>query len=200
MQSPVLKVLIFCAVTAAIILFCVVFGGYSSFYRSQNRIEESKNILVESCRERLALLPAVSDFLKKINMDTPSSVDQSIAKAESVLTAVFQQKSPLEEQTTKDFEASQVHLTIEIKKILDGLKDVFDPESRKEFNSLKERVFKDQDDLYMAGDRYNYEVSYFNERVKSFPVSLIARLFGFHRITYYPFSEQAFPPARKAFE
>ena len=198
MQSSNLKFSAFCSLTAAIILFCVIFGGYTSFYRSQNRIEDSKTALVESCRERLLLLPELSDFMKRVIPDTP--MDYPLEKTNALLADILAQKLPLDEQMAKEFEASQTELTLHIKEILARLKDLSDPENKKKIESLKLKLFKAQDNLYMAGDTYNYEISYFNMRIKSFPVSLIAKLFKFHNITYYPFSDQAFLPARKAFE
>ncbi len=200
MQNPLMKVFAFCSVTAAIILFCVIFGGYTSFYRSQNRIEFSKKALVDSCRERLELLPALSAFMTKSVPDSPLSMDQDLKKADALLMDVLQQSLPLEEQMTKDLETSQTELTAQIKEAFDLLKPVSDQESMEVFESLKLKFFKAQDNLYIAKDQYNYEVLYFNMRTRSFPVSLIAKLFKFDKIVYYPFSDQAFLPARKAFE
>ncbi|OGR13523.1 MAG: hypothetical protein A2277_18640 [Desulfobacterales bacterium RIFOXYA12_FULL_46_15] len=200
MQHPFLKVIAFFSILAAIILFCIILGGYSSFYRSQNRIESSKTALVESCRERLALLPDLSRFMTKHIPSLPSDMVQINENLNLLLMDVLNRKLPLEEKMTKDFEASQTDLTIQINKLFSGFKDVFDPENKKEFESLKQKFLKAQDNLYIAGDRYNYEVSYFNMRINSFPVSLIGKLFGFNKVIYYPFSEQAFLPARKAFE
>ncbi|MDA8136340.1 MAG: LemA family protein [Desulfobacteraceae bacterium] len=200
MQNPLLKFFAFCSIAAVIVLFCVVFGGYTSFYRSQNRIEDSKSALVESCRERLLLLPELSNVMEKVSPDLPPDMNHSLEKARVILGNVLQQKGPLEEKMTKDFENSQTGLTMQIKEIFARLKDVSEPEGMKEIEALKQKFFKAQDNLYVAGDQYNYEVSYFNGRVNSFPVSLIAKLFGFHDIRYYPFSDQAFLPARKAFE
>ena len=198
MQSSHLKFFAFCSIAAAIVLFCVIFGSYTSFYRSQNRIEDATTALVESCQKRLLLFPELSDFMKKISPDTP--MDHPLEKANALLMDVLQQKLPLDEQKTKDFETSQTGLTMQIKEIFVRLKDVSDSKNMAELESLKQKFFKAQDNLYVAGDQYNYEVSYFNGRVQSFPVSLIAKLFNFHEIIYYPFSDQAFLPARKAFE
>ena len=200
MQSPLLKFFAFCSIAAAIVLFCVIFGGYTSFYRSQNRIEDAKTALVESCQKRLLLLPELSSVLERVSPDMGPPMDESLEKANALLRDVLQQKLPLEEEMTKEFESSQTDLTMRIKEIFVRLKDVSEPKSMEEFESLKQKFFKAQDNLYVAGDQYNYEVSYFNGRIKSFPVSLIAKLFGFHKIIYYPFSGQAFLPARKAFE
>jgi len=127
-------------------------------------------------------------------------MDHPLEKANALLADILQQKLPLDEQKTKDFETSQTDLTLYIKESLTRLEAVSDPENKKKAESLKLKFFKAQDGLYLAKDAYNDEVSYFNMRVKSFPVSLFAKLFGFHKILYYPFSDQAFLPARKAFE
>lgn len=200
MQNSSLSAFALASIAAAIVLFCVIFGGYTSFYRSQNRIEDSKTALVESCRERMLLLPVLSGFLERVSPDMPPAMNQSQEKANDLLMDVLQQKLPLEEKTTTEFENSQTGLTIQIKEILARLKDMSDPKNLEEAESLRQKFFKAQDNLHVAKEKYNYEVSYFNRRVRSFPVSLIAKLFGFHEIIYYPFSDQAFLPSRKAFE
>ncbi len=198
MQNSSLSALALASIATAIVLFCVIFGGYTSFYRSQNRIEDSKTALVESCRERMLLLPALSGFLERMGPDIPPPMDQE--KANAFLMGVLQQERPLGEEMTKEFESSQTGLTMQIKDIFARLKDISGPKNLEETESLRQKFFKAQDNLYVAREKYNYEITYFNRRVQSFPVSLIAKLFGFHEIIYYPFSDQAFLPARKAFE
>ena len=202
MQHPLLKVFAFFSVLLAIILSSIIFGGYSSFKRSENRIESSKNLLADSCRARTLLLPELSAFMTK-KMLPASSMEQAAEKAEIIVARVLSQKLPLDGQMTAEFEAVQTDLTFQIKEIFVGLKSILDPDDRKSKNdldSLIQKISKAQDTLYVAKDRYNYEVSYFNRRIKSFPVSLIAKLFGFNKTLYYPFSDQAFLPARKVFE
>jgi LemA protein len=200
MQNSSLSALALASIATAIVLFCVIFGGYTSFYRSQNRIEDSKTALVESCRERMLLLPALSGFLERVSPDIPPPMDQPLEKANALLMGVLQQERPLGEEMTKEFESSQTGLTMQIKGIFARLKDISGPKNLEEIESLRQKFFKAQDNLYVAREKYNYEITYFNRRVQSFPVSLIAKLFGFHEIIYYPFSDQAFLPARKAFE
>nr|NJM02457.1 LemA family protein [Desulfobacula sp.] len=192
MQSPLLKLLAPCSIAAAIVLFCIVFGGYTSFYRSQNRIEASKTALAESCRERRLLLPELSDFIERVNPDTPAPMDPSLEKADTILRDILLQEGPLKEETTRQFESSQTDLTLRIKEILARFENVADPKSMEGFEPLKQKIYKSQDALYVAVDRYNYEVCYFNGRIKSFPVSLIAKLFGFHKIIYHPFPARPF--------
>ncbi len=200
MQNSSLSAFALASIATAIVLFCVIFGGYTSFYRSQNRIEDSKTALMESCRERMLLLPALSGFLERVNPDIPPPMGHPLEKANALLMDVLQQKRPLEEKMTKEFENSQTGLTMQIKDIFVRLKAVSGPNNPAETEALRQKFFKAQDNLYVAKEKYNYEVSYFNRRVRSFPVSLIAKLFGFHEIVYYPFSDQAFLPSRKVFE
>ena len=199
MQGSFLKLTAPLSILAAILLFCVIFGGYTSFYRSENRIEDSKTALVDACRARIDLLPDLLTFMEK-KMLPLSLMEQAIIKAETITAEVLGLKPPLEEQMTKKFEAAQTDLTVQIKNNLAGLNEVFDAESKNEFEALKQKLFKAQDNVYTAKDTYNEEVSYFNMRIESFPVSYIAKLFGFNKIIYYPFSEQAFLPAQKTFE
>lgn len=199
-QGSYLKFIAFCAILTGILVSSMVFGGYSSFVRAEERIAGAKTVLLESCRERLALLPALATLIGEKNLQsTPATMAQTLEKANALLQDVMQLKLPLDEQMTKEFETSQTALTMRIHESFTRLQEVTAQDGNKEMESLRQKFLKAQDNLFMANESYKEEVLYFNMRLKSFPVLYIAKLFGFHKTTYYPFSEQAFLPARKAF-
>ena len=201
MPNPIFKVTVFLLVLMAIILFSVIFGGFTSLYRSQNRIESAKVILIDTCRERLAFLPRMTEFSEAEQSQSDSDVrNQNIETTKTLITKIQNQEEPLEEAQTKAFETLHNDIGLAIRDRFLYLDSIYGQKNNPGFELLKKDLSKVQDKLFKAKERYNYEVAYFNQRVKSFPLSLMAKLFNFDEIAYYPLSDYAFLPAHKLFE
>ncbi|SDU60949.1 LemA family protein [Desulfobacula phenolica] len=205
MLEPWLKFTGICSVVMAIIVFCVIFGGYSSFVRSQNRIEASKSLLTDACQKRLDIVPELVEIIKTSRIKTSiPSINQTAQKAAIILKQVIAHESAVENALIKDFELSQTQLTFHIKQTLSQLEALVDKNSSQyvssqQFSALKKQVDTTQDNLFVIQKRYNKEVAYFNLRTKVFPGFLIAKLFGFNKIHYTSISKDLFLPAQKTF-
>jgi LemA protein len=181
-----------------IIFTCMVFGGYSSFVRAEQRIVGAKVVLIDICRERMVLLEQLDGFLRERNMPQGAMVmADTLQQAGAVLEKVGQIDSPLDRQTIGEFEASQSALGTYLRESFNRLPELTDEISRGRFAEFRLQLAQAQDNIYVAHRKYMEEIDYFNMRLESFPVAYIARLFGFDKSRYYPPSEQAFLPARK---
>jgi LemA protein len=201
MPNAIFKVTVFLLVLMAIILFCVIFGGFTSLYRSQDRIESAKVILIDTCRERLELLPGLAALSETEPSRAGSTArTQDIETAKLLISKLLNQQEPLENAQTKIFESLQNDIGLAIKDRLLQLESIYGQKNNRKFELLKKDLSKVQDKLFKAKERYNYEVAYFNRRVKTFPLSLMSKLFNFDGIVYYPLSDYAFLPAHKIFE
>jgi LemA protein len=192
------KFILFCTVLMGIIFTCMVFGGYSSFVRAEQRIVGAKVVLIDICRERMVLLEQLDGFLRERNMPQGAMVmADTLQQAGAVLEKVGQIDSPLDRQTIGEFEASQSALGTYLRESFNRLPELTDEISRGRFAEFRLQLAQAQDNIYVAHRKYMEEIDYFNMRLESFPVAYIARLFGFDKSRYYPPSEQAFLPARK---
>ena len=189
----------FCFVFFGIVLFCVVLGGYTSFWRSQNRIEASKSLLTDACQKRLDLLPEFIEMAKKNKTQTDRpGTNQTVQKAEKILQLAISQKTPLEKALIKEFEISQSKLTFQLKDLFTQLEGSPEQNSQ-QFKALRNRVYKAQDNLFVARQKYNHEVNYFNTRSTAFLTSLFAKLFGFDKMEYIEISKDLLLPANEIF-
>ncbi|WP_299976819.1 LemA family protein [Desulfobacula sp.] len=189
----------FCFVFFGIVLFCVVLGGYTSFWRSQNRIEASKSILTDACQKRSELLPGLIEMAEKSKtpIDRPG-INQTAQKANKILQLVISQKTPLEKELIKEFEISQSKLTFQLKDLFIQLEG--SPEqSSQQFKALRNSVYEAHNNILLIKRRYNDEVNYFNTRAVAFPAFLFAKLFGFDKMEYIEISKDLFLPAEKTF-
>jgi len=190
----------FCAIFTAIITFCVLAGGYTSFWRSENRIKGSTDYLTDACQTRLNLLPKLIERIKKNNLQIPlSTLESSAREAEKVLQHVIAAKAPLEEILIKEFEITQSKLTSQLKEIFFQLETSQDKTTAAQFSDIKKLLFDAQNNLFVSGKRYNDEVTYFNTRKKSLMTSTIAKLFGFNKSNYFELSKDLFLPAEVTF-
>lgn len=192
------KFILFCAVLGGIILICMVFGGYTSFIRAEQRIVDTKGVLADFCRERMSLLAQLDGFLRERNKPQGAVVlANTLPQAGAILDKVKGAESPLDQQTIHEFEASQSALGEYLRESFQRWPEIADEQSREKVAELRRQLAQAQDNIYVAHRNYLEEIDYFNMRLESFPVAYIARLFGFDKSRYYPPSEQAFLPARK---
>ena len=114
-QLSLSKFIGFCSVFMAIVLFCVVMGGYSSFYRSKNRIEASREYVANACQNRMNLLPELIEMTKKNAAQLSMiKIDQASLNAAKILQLVILAEMPLENDLIKEFELSQTELTSQL--------------------------------------------------------------------------------------
>lgn len=190
----------FCFVFFGIVLFCVLMGGYTSFWRSQNRIEQSKSFLTDSCQKRIDLLPGLIEVAKKSEAQISiPEINQTAQKANEILQLVISQETPLEKGLIKEFEISQAELTFQLKDLFTRWEGSLDKNYSRQFETLKKEFIAAQDDLFITRQGYNDEVNYFNTRATAFGTSLFAKLFGFDKMNYIEISKDQFLPAQKTF-
>jgi len=200
-QGQWLKFLIFCAVFVGIILASVVFGGYSSLYRSEGRIEITKDLFLSSCKNRLELLPQISKYLQEREQkELLAKLEQAGRDAGVVLNHAVSKKAPLDKKLTLAIEVSQSALTNELVKIFLKLDQPQNKQNIESFKTIKQQFYSAQDLVAFERIRYNTEIRYFNTRTKIFPGYIIVKIFGFDKSEYFELSEDSFVGALGTFE
>jgi len=202
MKGPWFKIAALCSVLMAIVLFCVVIGGYSSFYRSQGRINDSADYLVDACKKRMQLLPESIEITQSMNIqkNTIETFKKALQKANIVLKQ-NSSSAPISDETwIRDFENTQEAITLVFQKIFtQDAAIVKNNDKQQRYAVLKKEIHAAQDYIFIVRQRYNKEVDYFKNRKTAFPGFLFARLFGFDKITYYYISLDKLLPAHKVF-
>jgi LemA protein len=190
----------FCAVFMGIVLFCVAAGGYTSFYRSQNRIEGAKSYLTDACSKRLNLIPGLVDITNKhLPQSDTAGITQTTEQATHILKYVVSEEKLVDPNLFKDFEASQTKLTAQLKALFIQSETLFDKPNSRQFTDVKNQFIKAQNNLFVTKKRYNDEVTYYNVRKTAFLTSAFAKLFGFDRVHYIELSNEPFLPAHQIF-
>lgn len=199
-QRSLWKFFGFCFVFFAIVMFCIVAGGYTSFYRAQNRIEATKTYLTDACQERLALFSGLIEMTQnRLPRISTMEIQATTETAGQILQQVMPKEIRIEGDLAKDFEASQAQLTNYIKEVFTQLDTASDKKDSQRFDKLKNQFILAQNNLFVSEKRYNDEVVYYNTRKTAFFTSFIARLFGFDKINYAELSKEPFLPAPELF-
>ncbi len=209
MKRPLLSFTIFCSIFFFIIMFCVMLGGYTNLLRAKNRINSYKELVTTQCQKRLDLLPELIELTKgpTSSVATPDSANTSAntsadakritgaaEKAEGILAQINSSQTPLEQDTVKAFEQSQVQLGQKISALIDSLKE------NKSFNgspallSLEEEFEKLKIAVWATSHRYNKEVRYFNDKKEIFPGFIVAKLFGLENTHFFEITTSLLKP------
>ncbi len=183
----------FSLVLLGILLSSVVFGGYSSLHRSEGRIEITKDLFLNSCQERLDLLPKLFDTLKESeHKQMLVKLKQTGKNASIVLHKAPSEKLPLNDALIRQLEVSEASLTKELVKLFLKLDQSQSKQNKDAFIIIKKQFFAAQDKMSFESKRYNTEVRYFQTRTKIFPGFLIAKIFGFNKSEYFYISQELF--------
>jgi len=203
MKRPLLSLSIFSAVFCGIILFSVVFGGYSSLYRAENRARDAKIKVTIECQKQLDLLPDLIAMVRKTdsNLDQAKldQLEQAALETKTILTRINSVIAPLEKELILAFERSQIHLSQQIIGRINGLKELKKDavltssqafiDLEKKFNDLEITVF-------YHSHQYNKQARYFNTRKSIFPGFLIAKLFGLEETYIYEINTDLLKPEK----
>jgi LemA protein len=204
MKKPLLSLVIFSTIFFGIILFSVIFGGYSSLYRAQNRVRDAKLLVTVECQKQLDLLPGLISMARKTDDFNPigpnqadlKQIEQTALKHKAILTQIISQKQPMEKELVLTFEQSQIQLSREIIGLINQIKKDKGLGSSPAFIDLEKKFNDLEITVFYNGTKYNKEAIYFNTRKSIFPGFLIARLFGFDQIFIYELTTERFKPAK----
>ncbi|MCF8092961.1 MAG: hypothetical protein K9K40_10945 [Desulfotignum sp.] len=176
MKKPWLIAAGLCSVALAIVLFCVIFGSYTSMLRSKNRINAGKDLMVAACMDQLDLVPElVSKSPENIPGPKISQIKENVTQIQAILTRFQASDAPLAPDLVAAFEDTQARLA-------------------KDMDSLTAAIGKTHplstkmEDLYLktiySARRYNKEAAYFKRRKSIFPGFLTARWFNIDHLDF----------------
>lgn len=195
MKSPWFTLAAICALVLGIVLFCVVFGGYSSLLRSQNRIKAVKDRLVSQCLEQLALVTELVDAAGPAAApEQTAGLSTASGTAAQLIDRIRKSEDPVAQTLILSYGDSQAQLNRRITELVQALAESGNGDET-DLTALEKRLNETQAAIYITGKRYNKEARYFNTRTRVFPVGIIARLFSLDKVY---FSEITLDPPASA--
>ena len=176
MKKPWLIFAGLCSVALAIVLFCVIFGSYTSMLRSKNRINAGKDLVVSACRDQLDLVPKlVSLATESIPPQEISQIEENARQIQAILTQFQASDAPLDPDLVAAFEDTQNRLAEDMESITTAI-------------GKNHLLSEEMADLYLqtiySARRYNKEAAYFNTRKTVFPGFLTAKWFNLDHLNF----------------
>jgi len=173
MKNPWLTFAGICSLGMGIVLFSIVFGGYSSFLRSQNRIETAKKLLIDQCRSQLGMVETLASLPDSVP-ESKRMLLEAVENAAGVLERMGKSDSPVAREVIAEYEEAQVRVNGVVDTVLESA-----PE-----NEIQKQLDEAKTAIFIAGKRYNKEALYFNTRIRVFPGFIVAKLFGLDEIHF----------------
>ena len=184
MDRPWFVLTAMCAFVSLIVLFCVIFGGYSSLLRSQNRIQAAFNHILLQVEDHYQLNRRVQSIVNP-KTEIPVKAPEPTVAIATMLSILEQADQPLTPDQVKLLPRLQDQLTQDFQRLkaMPKPKALSPPQTLlvRTLDSQKEKI---DNGILSAVFRYNKEARYFNARAHSFPVKYIARLFSLDQIGY----------------
>ncbi len=170
-------------VIGAIILLLVVFliGTYNGLVKLKNRVEEAWSDITVQLKRRVDLIPNLVNTVKGY-ASHESGVFEKVTEARSAIMS-----------------AKGVNETAKAENMLEGaLKSLFavaeaypDLKANQNFLQLQQELVDTEDKIQASRRFYNGGVRDLNTKIQTFPVNLVAGMFGFQSKEFFEVEDRA---------
>lgn len=187
------KFLIGLAVVVGIILFgALFFGGiYNSLVRAEEKVSEAWGQVENVYQRRLDLVPNLVETVKGYAAHERETLDAVIeARSKATQVNIPGQVFNNPEALTR-FEQVQQGLSSALSRLLVVIEQYPDLKANQNFLALQSQLEGTENRIAVERRRFNEVAREFNTQLRIFPNSLVARLGGFQRKSYFAADEGA---------
>lgn len=180
------------AVVGIIVLGVLFFGGiYNSLVRAEEKVSEAWGQVENVYQRRLDLVPNLVETVKGYaahERETLDAVIEARSKATQINIpgAVFNNPESLTR-----FEQVQQGLSSALSRLLAVIEQYPDLKANQNFLALQSQLEGTENRIAVERRRFNEVAREFNTQLRIFPNSLVARLGGFQRKSYFAADEGA---------
>ena len=170
----------FIIIIAAILAIVVIIGGsaissYNGLVTNQESVETAKANIDTMLQRRANLIPNVVDTVKAFAKHETEVFDKVLEARQNLLNA-----NTIEEQS-----AANEELTTALQGINVIVENYPELKSDATYIGLMDELEGSENRIAVARDRYNEAVKEYNLKVKRFPGSIFAGIFGFEEAEYF---------------
>ena len=176
------------AILAVILIWGV--STYNKFIKAQENMTNAWGQVENVYQRRADLIPnlvAVVKEYSEFEQGTLIAVTEARAKASATtLTA-----NDMTEEQLQNFEIAQDELTNSLNRLTVSVEEYPDLKANEQYLTLQAQLKGCENRILVERQRFNEMVQDYNRRVRQFPGSIIASLFGFEKRPYFEASENA---------
>lgn len=176
------------AVVAIILIWGI--SNYNKFVNAQENMTNAWGQVENVYQRRANLIPnlvAVVKEYSEFEQGTLVAVTEARAKATSTTLVADE----MTEAQLQDFENIQDELTNTLGRLTARIEDYPDLKANEQYLTLQAQLKGCENRILTERQRFNETVQDYNRRVRQFPSSIIASLFGFEKRPYFEASENA---------
>jgi len=182
------------AVLLLIILFISGCGAYNGMVTAEEEINKSWGAVQEQYQRRADLIPNLVATVKGYAKQEEKVLTEVVNARAKATQITLSQEILDDPQAFGKFEAAQGELSKALGRLLSVVESYPDLKSNQNFLALQSQIEGTENRIAVARGRYNESVQTFNTKIRRFPSSMFAGLFGFHEKPYFkatPGSETA---------
>lgn len=182
--------LIFGIILAVVILlFVSVMGSYNTLVSERENVDNKWALVDTQLQRRLDLIPNLVNTVKGY-----------AAQEKEIFTAIAEARTKLAgAQTPAQTIAADTQLSSALARLLVIVENYPNLKANENFIALQDELAGTENRIAVARKDYNDEVLSYNKRVKIFPSSIIAGMFGFEQAIYFEAKSDAQNPPKVDF-
>ena len=176
------------AIVAVILIWGV--STYNKFVNAQENMTNAWGQVENVYQRRADLIPNLVAVVKdytEFEQGTLIAVTEARAKA----TATTITADEMTEAQLQGFENAQDELTNSLNRLTVSVENYPDLKANEQYLTLQAQLKGCENRILVERQRFNEMVQDYNRRVRQFPCSIIASLFGFEKRPYFEASENA---------
>lgn len=179
-------------VIVGIAIVALMFGGiYNGLVRAEEGVSEAWAQVENVYQRRLDLVPNLVETVKGYAAHERETLEKVI-EARSKITQINLPKAVFNDpQALTQFEEAQQGLSSALSRLLVVIEQYPDLKANQNFLTLQAQLEGTENRIAVERRRFNEIAREFNTRVRIFPDSVVARLAGFQRKSYFAADEGA---------
>ena len=181
MRSLVLAVVM---IGLGLILFMSGCNSYNNFVEIEEDVENQWGKVQSAYQRRADLIPNLVNTVKGV-ADFEKSTLMEVTQARSRATSVNIDPTNLTPEKLKEFQEAQSGLSQSLGRLLLISENYPQLRASENFKELQVQLEGTENRIKVARDRYNDVVTEYNKKVRRFPGSLFAGMFGFGEKTQF---------------
>ena len=180
------------AIIIAIVAVILIWGvsTYNKFVNAQENMTNAWGQVENVYQRRADLIPNLVAVVKDYSEFEQGTLI-AVAEARAKATATTFAADEMTEVQLQNFEGVQDELTNSLNRLTVSVENYPDLKANEQYLTLQAQLKGCENRILVERQRFNEMAQSYNRRVRQFPSSIIASLFGFEKRPYFEASENA---------
>ncbi len=153
-------------------------GSYNGFVDAEENMEQSWSNVETQYQRRADLIPNLVNTVKGA-ADFERGTLEAVTNARAKATSINIDASNLTPEAMQQFQEAQSQLSTGLGRLLATAENYPELKSNAQFQELQAQLEGTENRIAVARDRFNEEATTFNKKVRRFPGTVFATIFGF---------------------